>query len=332
MSRPIFTTLAVALLPCAGWAEAPRVVADIPPVQSLVARVMQGVAEPALLIRPGASPHGYQMKPSEAAALDAAQAVFFVGPELTPWIERPLQSLATDAVQVELLAAPGTVTLATRSAATFGGHDDAGAAPGGGMQGAGRDAAGTDGPARDDAAADGHDHAHDHGGIDPHAWLDPENGKAWLAAIADELARLDPPNAATYAENARAGAVEIDAAAADTQAVVASLGPLRFLVFHDAYQYFENRFGLTAAGAVSVSDASTPSPARIAELQQAVATLDVTCALAEPQFDADLVTAVTQGHDVRTAVLDPVGAALPPGPQMYPELIRSIGAALKACR
>lgn len=313
MSRPLLAAiLAISpLLPVSAWAEVPRSVADIPPVQALVARVMQGLGEPVLLVRPGASPHGYALKPSEAAALNNAQAVFFVGPELTPWLLRPIETLAPNAAHVELLAAPGTVTLATRTGATFAPHDPA---------------------HEDDGHEIGHDHDHDHEGIDPHAWLDPENGKAWLTAIAAELSRLDPDNAATYAANATAGAAEIDAAELETADRIAVLGQQRFVAFHDAYQYLENRFGITTTGAVSLSDASTPSPARIAELRTAISDMGATCALSEPQFNADLLKTVFDGSPVKTVVIDPLGSTIPPGPEFYPALIRSLGEALSACR
>lgn len=308
MSRPLFAACVAVCLPAAALAEVPRVVADIPPVQSLAAQVMGDLGEPALLVRPGASPHGYAMKPSEAAALEAADAVFFVGPELTPWLTRPITTLAPDAAQIELLAAPGTVTLPTRTGATFAAHDH-----------------GDEGHEHDD-------HDHDHNGIDPHAWLDPENGKAWLTAIAAELSRLDPDNAATYAANAAAGAARIDAAEKDTATKLAPLGGLRFVAFHDAYQYLENRFGVTAAGAVSLSDAAPPSPARIAELRATVADMGVTCALAEPQFNPALLQTVFEGSAVKTAVIDPLGSAIPTGADLYPALIRSMGDSLAACR
>lgn len=373
MSRPLASTLLGAVLaallaagPAAAQAAdgggAPKVVADIAPVHGLVARVMQGVGEPALLVRPGASPHGYAMKPSEAAALEGAQAVFFVGPELTPWLTRPLATLAPRARQVELLEAPGTHRLPTRTGARFAphhhdeeeGHDHT--AAGENEDGhdpeseAGEDhveAAGDHAPdasgghagddAGDHAADTGHDHAsaeaddHDHGGIDPHAWLDPENGKVWLEAIAAELAALDPAHAEAYAANAAGGAAEIDAAATEAQARLAPLAGLRFIVFHDAYQYFEERFGLHAAGAISLSDASVPGPARLATLRAMVAEEGVTCALAEPQFDPDMIATVAGEGRVRTGLVDPVGMAIPPGPGFYPALMRALAEGFAAC-
>ena len=142
---------------------------------------------------------------------------------------------------------------------------------------------------------------------------------------------MDPENAERYHGNAVEGVKEIDAAVEDTREIVAPLRDLRFIVFHDAYQYFEHRFGLRAVGAIALSDASPPGPARIAELRDRVAAMDVSCALTEPQFDPDLMRTVFRGHDMKTAVVDPAGDAIPLGPQMYPELIRSIGRALAAC-
>lgn len=327
MSRPLLAlTLAALAAPAA--AEPPRVVADIAPVHSLVARVMQGVGEPALLVPPGASPHFHALRPSDAQALQSAQLVVTVGPELAPWLDRPLATLAGTATRIDLLHSPGTTVLPTRSSALFEAHShDDHAAP-------------DDHGDHDDHDDHDHDHdhdehddadSHDHGATDPHAWLDPENGKLWLDTIAAALAEADPDNAALYRANAAEGAAEIDAATADTRAEVAPLDGLRYVVFHDAYQYFENRFALPATGAIAISDASAPGPARIAELRERTAEMGVTCALTEPQFDPDLIATVFQGRDVATAVLDPIGAQIPPGPQMYPALIRSIGAALAGC-
>lgn len=309
MSRPLLV-IALAALAAPAAAAPPRVVADIAPVHSLVARVMQGVGEPALLVPPGASPHFHAMRPSDAQALQSAQIVVTVGSELVPWLDRPLETLAGTATRIDLLHSPGTTILPSRSSALFEAHSH-----------------------DDHAAQDGHDDhdGHDHGPIDPHAWLDPENGKLWLDTIARALAGADPDNAALYLTNAAGGAAEIDAAAADTRAEIAPLHGLRYVVFHDAYQYFENRFDLPATGAIAISDASTPGPARIAELRDRTAELGVTCALTEPQFDPDLIATVFQGRDVVTRVLDPVGAQIPPGPQMYPALIRSVGVALAGC-
>lgn len=304
--KRLFMAALVAMVPALAAAAPPQVMADILPVEGLVARVMDGVGKPALLVPPGASPHDYALKPSQAKALAGAQAVFMVGPELTPWLSRPIESLAPNVNRVQLLDAPGTQTLASRTGATFDLHEPA-------------------------SAEDDHDHAHHHGGIDPHAWLDPENGKAWTRAIAAELSRIDPDNAARYAANADAAVAEIDAAETDTAAALKPLSGARFLAFHDAFQYLEHRFGIAAAGAVSASDAATPGPRRIADLGQAIADSPVTCVLAEPQFDPDLLASALDGTAVPTVVIDPLGTAIASGSGHYPALIREMGKALQDC-
>lgn len=308
------TAIALAGALLAGTASAgPSVATDIPPIHSLVARVMQGVGEPALILPPGASPHTHAMRPSEAAALADAELVFWVGETLTPWFGRAVASLAQDAVSVELLDAPGTVLLPVRDriagASDISGEDGEGQ----GGQNAGR-------------VVD-----HGHGGVDPHAWLDPRNALAWLASIAGALSRADPANAATYVANAAAARAELDMLAGELET---TLGPVRdrpFVAYHDAYRYFETRFGLASAGAIAVSDASAPSPARIEAIRAALGRLDAGCVFAEPQFDEGLVATVTEGTRARAATLDPVGVTLTPGPALYPQLLRDLAAAIADC-
>ncbi|OED49892.1 zinc transporter [Rhodobacteraceae bacterium (ex Bugula neritina AB1)] len=346
----------------AAWAEVPRVAADITPVHGLVARVMQGMGAPALVVRPGASPHGYSMRPSEARALDQADVVFWMGGGLTTWLEGPLEELAGDAHRVALLESTGTLVLPFREGARFEAHDH-------GDHEAQEDHANHDGPEEhedhtghddhghedheehdDHAGHDDHDHeehaahedhgdhddhakahGHDHQGADPHAWLLPGNAQAWLDVIAKELAEHDPDNAAAYMANAEAGKQEIAEAVASVSAALEPFQDKPFIVFHDAYQYFERGFGLSAAGAITLSDAAKPSPARIAEIRDVVAARKVACVFSEPQFNPGLVATVLDGTGAGTAVLDPLGAGLEPGPQFYPALLQDIGAAIAGC-
>lgn len=296
--------LAVLITPAAR-ADAPQVVTDIAPVHGLVARVMEGVGTPDLLIPPGASPHDYALTPSRAAALERAQAVFMVGPELTPWLVRPVETLAPRAAHVSLLAVPGTHTLPGRTGVTFDPDD---------MQG-------------------DHDHHHhdDHGGIDPHAWLDADNAAAWTRAIAAELSRIDPANAARYGANADAAVTDIKAADASAAAALKPLAGSRFLAFHDAFQYLERRYGIEAAGAVTPSDAVPPGPRRISALRQALADQKIACVLAEPQFDPDLLASVQDGTGIPTITVDPLGSALDAGPGFYPALIGAVATAMQGC-
>jgi len=321
---------------------APKVAADIAPVHSLVARVMQGVGAPALILPPGASPHGYAMKPSQAAALAEAEAVFWVGPALAPWFGESVDALAGEARAVALTRVPGTTLLPVRTGVRFDGHAH-------GLEGAEHAAEeGGHGDAEDHGHAHHHDKAdygeHDaddgnehaqhgqaEGAIDEHAWLDPENAKRWLDVIAETLTAIDPANAAAYRANARAGRAELDALMAGIEARLAPVRGRSFVVFHNAYHYFEHRFGIEAAGAVTLGDAIRPSAARVAEIRALLAETEAACVFAEPQFAPRILDTVVEGTGARQAVLDPLGAELEPGPGLYRALIENMARALSDC-
>ena len=315
-------------------ADVPRVAVDIAPVHALVAQVMSGVGVPDLVLPPTASPHAHALRPSEAAALQGADLVVWVGPELTPWLADPLGALAPNAARLGLLEVEGIRRLGFRDGASFEAHDHGDAdhddhahdAPDHGGE-THDDHAGHD-HAHDDHAHD--DHAHDHSGIDPHAWLDPANAALWLDVIAAELSRLDPDHAATYAANAATAQAALTTMQADIAARMASLSG-GFIVFHDAYHYFEARFGIEAAGAISLSDASDPGPARVAEIRDLVAAEGIACVFVEPQFNRGMVDAVFEGTGVRIGVIDPIGAMLEPGPALYPALLDAMAQSFEAC-
>ncbi|MBL1435449.1 MAG: zinc ABC transporter substrate-binding protein [Rhodobacteraceae bacterium] len=304
MKSILFSTAATLALAGAAIAEVPSVATDIPPIHALVATVMDGVGTPNLIVRPGASPHAYSLRPSEATALQNADIVFWVSEGLTPWLEDSIHALAKDAKAVELLETEGTVELAFREGATFESHEH---------------------------EEEGHDEDHDAHGHDPHAWLDPENARIWLDVIATELATLDPENAETYATNAAAGKAELAALITEIDADLEAFRGAKFIVFHDAYQYFENRFDIAAVGAISLGDASAPSPARVAEIRDTVVELGVACAFTEPQFNPGLLLSVFEGTGAVTGVLDPLGSDLEIGPDLYVDLIKNLASNLGDC-
>jgi zinc transport system substrate-binding protein len=320
MSRKLLTlSLTATLMGGTAYADTPQVAVDIAPVHSLVARVMDGVGTPDLIVQPGASPHEYSLRPSEAAALQDADLVFWIGPDLTPWLTDTIETLAPDAAVTALLEADGTIKLEFREGALFEAHDHGNDED--------HDEEGQEGHADEEA---GHDD-HGHSAYDPHAWLSPQNAKTWLNVIAGELSAADPDNAGAYFANAAAGRAEIEALIGE---VTATLNPVRdgqFVVFHDAYQYFEMDFDLPASGAISIGDASDPSPARIAEIQDRIAEQGIDCVLAEPQFNPGLVATVLDGTEAQTSILDPLGSDLEPGLALYPQLIRNLSTALAGC-
>lgn len=306
-------------------AEVPKVAVDVAPVHSLVARIMEGVGAPALILQPGASPHEYSLRPSEAAALQEADLVFWVGEDLTPWMKDAIETLANDAAVTTLLETDGTTLLAFREGTLFEEHDDHGH-----DDHDHEDHAGDDEHGHDDHG-DKDDAGHDHGAYDPHAWLSPKNAGTWLNTIAAQLSATDPGNASVYFANAAAARGELDSVSAEVNATLDAKRGGNFIVFHDAYQYFENDFDFPAAGAISLSDATDPSPARITEIQQRIRDEGVDCVLAEPQFNPGLVSTVLDGTEAETAVIDPIGVNLEPGPTLYPQLIRNMAKTLADC-
>ena len=382
MRRKIFAYALLGLgLPLHTLADAPKVAVDIAPLHSLVSQVMQGVGEPDLIISAEASPHHYNLKPSQANALSNADIVFWMGEELTPWLDKTLNNVAESARKVAVLDLPATTTYPFREGATFEqhahdeheGHDE--------HAGHEKHEAHADehhhadehgheheheehhahepglidrflslfsGDDHDHHEDETHDHAdshhdadahkdehdgHHHDGIDPHAWLDPENAKQWVSEIAARLSELDADNAATYQSNAQQAVAELDQLITNTRQSISAMGDIKFIVFHDAYQYFEQRFGITAAGSISLSDAEAPSPARVAEIRDTVKKLGVTCIFAEPQYDEGLVRNVFEDSTVTAiGVMDPLGAALTPGPSHYSALIQGMTASLQQCQ
>ncbi len=322
MSRTCLTlALATALMGGTALAEVPRVAVDIAPVHSLVARVMDGIGRPDLIVRSGASPHEYSLRPSEAGALQEAELVFWVSPDLTPWLGDAIETLATAASVTELLEAAGTIELEFREGALFEAHEQGEKV---------HEDTELEGEEHTDHAGKEAGHA-GHGAHDPHAWLSPLNAATWLDVIAGQISATDPENAGAYFANAAAGRAELDTLTADINAMLEPVRDSQFIVFHDAYQYFESAFEFPAAGAISISDASDPSPARIAEIRQRIADGGIGCVLAEPQFNAGLVATVLDGTNAKTGLIDPLGSGLEPGPALYPELMRNLASTLAEC-
>ncbi len=301
-------------------AGVPDVAADIAPVHALVQRVMMGAGSAKLIIPPGASPHDHAMRPSVARALQSADVVVWMGEGLAPWMEKPLAALSPEAVLLELPDVAGTVQYMYRDPghADHDDHDD-------------HDASHEDHDEGGDEGDGRAPHGHTHEGVDPHAWLDPENARLWVHEIAEVLAKADPQNAETYRMNARAADSELAALEAEIERDLSDGGGIRFISFHDAYQYFEKRFGLTSAGAVSLGDATAPGPARLSELKARIRETGIDCAFVEPQFDTRLIEAAVEGTDAKIVEMDPIGVTLTPGADLYPDLLRQMAASYLAC-
>ena len=293
-----------AIIPAQSYASAPdvpNVVVSIKPIHSLVASIMQGVGEPALIVKGTASPHTYTMRPSDAEAIARAKIVFWVGKPLEKFLQKPLATLGAKAQSIELINAPGVERLKPRVGGTFD-------------------------PDRDGDEAEGSaDEA------DPHFWLDPENARAAARQIAQTLEETDPANAPTYAANA--AKLDIDLKALEDR-IALELIPVKdkpFIVFHDAYHYFEHRFGVTAVGSITVSPDVQPGAGRVAEMEDKVRSLGAVCIYSEPQFEPKLVDTIAEGSKAQKGVLDPEGGSLAEGPALYDTLLSNLARDLKSC-
>lgn len=314
------TALAVAaiLLTLAIPAKAETtVVATIKPLHSLVAAVMDGAGTPDLLIPGTGSPHTFTLKPSDARMLSQARVVFWIGPGLETALEHPLETLAANAT-VEALATAPAIT----QRAFAGDHDH--------DHGKEDDGHKDEDRKQDDHADDDHD-GHHHGPNDPHVWLDPENAKAMVAEIAATLSKAMPEHAETFAANAARTNAELEKLTEEVKALLEPVWFQPYLVFHDAYKHFEERFGLPGSEAISINPEIRPGAKRIAELRAEIVEDGFVCAFIEPQFNPSVAEVIIEGTDVRLATLDPLGSAIEAGPALYPTLIRDIATTLRTC-
>lgn len=298
---------------------APVVAVTIKPVHALAAQVMQGIAAPVLIVEGSASPHTFTLKPSAARTIQSAGVLVRVSEEIEPFTRKLADSLPQTVTLLTLAdAAHGVKLLARRTSGTFEAHTH-GVSEG-----------------QDDHAD--HDAHETHGGqadashgFDGHIWLDPENAKAIISALAKTLSERYPAHAAAFAANAVKASASIDTLSAAIASDLAAVKGRPFVVFHDAYQYFEARFGMPASGSITMSPDQQPSAKRLTEVRKKIAGLEAACVFAEPQFQPKLVAAVTEGTSARTGTLDPEGLALTPGPNLYAELMTNLARDMKAC-
>jgi zinc transport system substrate-binding protein len=294
--------------PLAARADEPRVVATIPAVHDLTAAVMEGRGEPVLLVRGNASPHGYQLRPSDAQALQRARLVVRIGPALETFLEAPLANRRDGLEVITLMEAPGVKLLPARH---------------GGVWAAGYD---------DVEEEDRHDAAHDHGPNDPHIWLSPINAQAMVRAIATALAKIDPGQAALYEANAERAATRLAELDAALRAELAPVSDRPFVVFHDAYQYLEHEYGLRAVGAITVSPDRPPSAQRLGELAQRIRESGAVCVFGESQTRSPLAESLARDLRLGLAELDPEGRGSGTvGLDGYVEIMRRNAGAILGC-
>ena len=347
-----------------------KVVASIKPIHSLATYLMEGVAKPKLIVDGYASPHGFALKPSHAKMLQEADLIFWVGEDLESFLEKPLNTIAKKAENIELMEIKGLNKLKFRERNIFDGHDDH---DHGHKEDKHKeddhddhDHKKKDGHKEDDHddhdhkkkdghKEDDHDHGHKkkddhddhddhghkkkddhddheghhHGEHDPHIWLDPINAKVILNEMVEHLIENDPNNASTYKSNLNKALKDLDKLTVDVMTELNKSTPS--IVFHDAYQYFEERFNVKVLGAFTVNTDVMPGAEQLAEIREIIEHDKITCIFSEPQFNPDIINAVAKDMDIKTGVLDPLGATLDPGKDLYFDLIRNMSKSFKGC-
>ncbi len=331
-----------------------KVVTSIKPIHSLASYLMEGVGSPDLIVDGYASPHGFALKPSHAKMLQEADLIFWVGEGLENFLEKPLKSIAKKAEKIELLEIKGLKKLKFREKNIFDehhdhgheeeghdedGHDDHGHDEDGhddhGHEEEGHDDHGHDEDGHDDHGheEEGHDdHGHEghaHGEYDPHIWLDPANAKTILNEMVEHLIENDEKNASIYKSNLDKALKDIDKLISDVNSELNQ--NISFIVFHDAYQYFENRFNVKVLGAFTVNTDVMPGAEQLSEIREIIEHDKVGCIFSEPQFNPDIINAVAKDMDIKTGVLDPLGATLDPGKGLYFKLIKNMSNSFKGC-
>jgi zinc transport system substrate-binding protein len=314
-----------------------KVVTSIKPIHSLASYLMDGVGKPDLIVDGYASPHGFAMKPSHAKMLQEADLIFWVGEDLESFLEKPLKSIAKKAEKIELMEIKGLNKLKFRERNIFDGHDDhddhAKKEDDHGHDDEhkedGHDEHGHD----DEHKEDGHDeHGHEghaHGEHDPHIWLDPMNAKVILEEMAEHLIENDQKNASVYKSNLKKAHKDLDKL---TKKVKSELNKdFKSIVFHDAYQYFEKRFDVNVLGAFTVNTDVMPGAEQLTEIREIIEHDKVSCVFSEPQFNPDIINAVAKDMNISTGVLDPLGATLNPGKDLYFDLISNMSKSFKGC-
>ena len=297
----------------------PKVVTSIKPIHSLVSYVMDGVGRPDLLVDGSSSPHTFQLKPSHATMLQEADIVFWIGEDLESFLETPLDSIAANAKRVTLMDSDQIELLKFREKNVFDDHHD-------------------DHDEHEDHA-DGHDdhdeheghddHAHHHGEHDIHFWLDPEIAKSIVNITARELSEIDPNNKSTYEKNAANAIDDLEELINVTKSKINS--DATYIVFHDAYQYFEQRFGIEVIGALTVNPEVLPGAKQLSEIREVIEHENVNCLFSEPQFNPSIANTIAKDTGIKAAVLDPLGAELEPGKDLYFELISDMASSFENC-
>ena len=315
-----------------------NVVTTIKPLHSLISSVMEGVGKPSLIIEGTNNPHTFVFKPSHAEMIENADIVFWIGEDLEAFMEKPLESLAKNAKTISFMDLASIEKLKFREQNIFDDHDDHGHDDHDDHGHKDDDHDDHDDHDGHDDEHDGHDdhddHAghhdgHNHGEFDAHIWLDPANAKEMVLEISHELSEIDPSNKSKYEDNASKTIVALDKLIEEVDKSLSK--DISYIVFHDAYQYFEKRFGVIPAGALTLNPDVLPGAKQIADIQDVINDRGIKCIFSEPQYNPKIIETLGDDMNISTGVMDPLGAYIDAGPSMYSDLINQIANSIKDC-
>ena len=297
-----------------------KVVTSIKPIHSLLSYIMDGVGKPDVIVDGYNSPHSFSLKPSHAKMLENADLVIWVGENLETFLEKPLNTIAKKAKNIEIMDLKGIKKLEFREKNIFEEHDEHG----------------HDEHKENDEHKEHDEHkekdsheGHAHGEHDPHVWLDPINAKLIIKEITKQLVQLDAKNSSAYKSNSKKALAEMDNL---IQTIQKDLNKdLRFVVFHDAYQYFENRFGIQVLGSLTVNTDVMPGAEQLSEIREVIEHEKVNCLFSEPQFNPAIIKSIAKDTNVKIGTLDPLGAKLDKGKNLYFNLLKDMSSSFKGC-
>ena len=288
-----------------------KVVTTIKPLHSLIANVMEGIGEPALILEGSTSPHSFILKPSHARLLEEADIIFWVGEDIETFMGKPLESISKNAEKIAFMDLDSITKLPFREENIFEKHEEH-----------------NHDEHDEHEKHDEHD-SHGHGEFDAHIWLDPMNAKEMVHEISHELSALDPANKEKYNANADKTIIAINQLIKDTDQTINK--DARFVVFHDAYQYFEKRFGISSSGALTLNTDVLPGARQISDIQHLIEEEGINCIFSEPQFNPKIIETIAKDTNIQTGIFDPLGANIDSDKYLYFNLISNLANKLKDC-
>ena len=309
--------------------ETKGVVTTIQPINSLVSAVIGNTGKTISLIPAEVSPHEYKLKPSDTKKLQNANIIFFVSDHLESSITKVFENLPKNIKIINLMEDAGIKHLAIRDNEAWERHDH--------HHGHGdHDDHDKHAKKHDDHDHDKHAKKHDDHDDhekedDVHIWLSPDNAVKIIKKINKELSLYFPENAETYDKNANQMIKEINQLKVELIKELSGIKYKPYIVFHDAYQYFETSFGLNAAGSVALEGDIASSPKQISIIKDKIVKLKASCVFQEPQFDSKLVKIVVEGTNAQIGTLDPLGVNIKSGENFYLQLLKNMAKSLKDC-